>query len=257
MKTTNYISVSLILLALLCLSFVSYRYYQDFVSEQKKYKKVRTAYQEKETYLTQKLKEKNLSLQNLNILMVAYKTEGELEIYVKSKTDKSYQKFLTYPICSTSGDLGAKNQQGDYQVPEGFYHINHFNPMSSYFLSLGISYPNQADRKRSDAPKQGKSLGGSIYLHGACATIGCIPITDDYIKEVYVLAVQARANGQTQIPIYIFPFRFTNENKEKFYPKYQNLVGFWDNIKIGYEKFEKNKQSLSIRTDSKGNYIFD
>lgn len=257
MKTLLYRSITLTFLTLFYFSFVAYKGYQDFVSEQKKYKKVRTAYEEKESYLTQKLKEKNLSLQNLNILMVAYKDEGELEMYVKSKTDKSYQKLLTYQICRSSGDLGAKNQEGDYQVPEGFYHINHFNPMSSYFLSLGISYPNQADRKRSDAPKKGKSLGGAIYLHGSCVTIGCIPITDEYIKEVYVLAVQARASGQTKIPIYIFPFRFTKENKDKFYPKYNNLVGFWDNIKIGYEKFEKNKQNVSFQIDAKGNYVFN
>lgn len=256
MKKSFYRSIILTFLAVFCFAFVGYKGYQDFVAEQKKYKKVRTAYTEKEIYLTQKLKEKKLSLQNLNILMVAYKEEGEFEIYVKSKTDESYQKFLTYAICSKSGELGAKNQRGDYQVPEGFYYINHFNPMSNYFLSLGISYPNQADKKRNPT-RATKDLGGAIYLHGACATIGCIPITDEYIKEVYVLAVQARANGQTQIPIYIFPFRFTKENKDKFYPKNQNLVGFWDNLKIGYDKFEKNNQNLSFQIDNKGNYVFN
>ncbi|PIY12313.1 MAG: hypothetical protein COZ18_02395 [Flexibacter sp. CG_4_10_14_3_um_filter_32_15] len=256
MKIKKKYFVALFSLALVCFSFVAYKKYQDFVSEQKKYKKVRTAYQEKESYLTKKLKEKNLSLQNLNILMVAYKEEGELEMYVKSKTDKSYQKFLTYAICAKSGELGSKNQEGDYQVPEGFYHINHFNPMSSYFLSLGISYPNQADKRRNPTRKT-KDLGGAIYLHGACATIGCIPITDEYIKEVYVLAVQARTNGQTTIPIYIFPFRFTKQNKDKFYKENNSLVGFWDNMKIGYEKFEKNKQKLSFQIDAKGNYMFD
>ena len=256
MKPKLYYSITLTFITLFCFSFVAYQKYEDFISEQKKYKKVRTAYQEKEKYLTKKLADNNLSLQNLNILMVAYKDEGELEIYVKAKTATSYQKFLTYDICRSSGSLGAKNQQGDYQVPEGFYYINHFNPMSSYFLSLGISYPNQADKKRNPTRKI-KDLGGAIYLHGSCVTIGCIPITDELIKEVYVLAVQARANGQSKIPIYIFPFRFTKENKEKFYPKYQKLVGFWDNIKIGYEKFEKNKQKLSFQIDVKGNYIFD
>lgn len=256
MKIKKYHQLTLIFLVIFCFSFITYKKYQDFISEQKKYKKVRTAYLDKENYLTQKLKEKNLSLQNINVLMVAYKNEGELEIYVKSKIDKTYQKFLTYDICSSSGDLGMKNQQGDYQVPEGFYYINHFNPTSNYFLSLGISYPNQADRKRN-AKSQIKDLGGAIYLHGSCVTIGCIPITDEYIKEVYVLAVQARANGQTQIPIYIFPFRFTENNIEKFYPKYQNLVGFWDNIKVGYEKFEKNKQNVSFQINEKGNYVFE
>ncbi len=30
---------------------------------------------------------------------------------------------------------------GDYQVPEGFYYINEFNPRSNYHLSLGPNYP--------------------------------------------------------------------------------------------------------------------
>jgi len=63
MKIKKKYFVALFSLALVCFSFVAYKKYQDFVSEQKKYKKVRTAYQEKESYLTKKLKEKNLSLQ--------------------------------------------------------------------------------------------------------------------------------------------------------------------------------------------------
>ncbi len=256
MKIKKKYSIALIFLALLCLSFLGYKKYDDFIFGQKRYKKVRTAYQEKENYLANKLEEKNLSIQDINILMVAYKNESEFEVYVKSKTDISYQKLLTYPICSNSGVLGTKNREGDYQVPEGFYYINHFNPTSSYFLSLGISYPNQADKNRN--PKtQTKDLGGAIYLHGDCVTIGCIPVTDNYIKEIYVLAVQARANGQTKIPIYIFPFRLTKQNKEHFYLKNQNLVGFWDNIKIGYEEFEATKKELSFQINEKGNYIFD
>jgi murein L,D-transpeptidase YafK len=110
MKTKKYYFIAIICLAVFCLSFIAYKKYEDFISEQKKYEKVRKAYVEKESYLTKKLKEKNLSLQNLNILMVAYKDEGEFEVYVKSKTDKAYQKFLTYAICSNSGDLGSKNK---------------------------------------------------------------------------------------------------------------------------------------------------
>ena len=252
MKTKNKYIFGLLSLMACCVSFFTY---QDFVSEQKRYKKVRTAYSEKENYLSQKLREQNLSLQNLNILIVAYKEEQELEVYVKSKTAKKYQKFLTYDICQNSGDLGHKNKEGDYQVPEGFYYINHFNPMSNYFLSLGISYPNLADKRRNPTSKT-KDLGGAIYLHGDCVTIGCIPITDQYIKEVYVLAVQARNNGQAKIPIYVLPFRMKKENQDKFYSKYKKLVGFWDNLKIGYEKFEKNKEELSFQIDEKGNYVF-
>ncbi len=46
-----------------------------------------------------------------------------------------------------AGTLGPKTNAGsDYQVPEGFYYINEFNPKSSFHLSLGLNYPNASDR---------------------------------------------------------------------------------------------------------------
>jgi hypothetical protein len=42
-------------------------------------------------------------------------------------------------------------------------------------------------------------------------TIGCIPITDDKIKELYIYAVEAKNNGQVNIPVHIFPAKLTDE----------------------------------------------
>lgn len=103
-----------------------------------------------------------------------------------------FRLIKDYQICSLSGELGPKRQQGDLQVPEGFYWIDRFNPASNFYLSLGINYPNQFDRILG---KSGE-LGGDIFIHGGCVTIGCIPITDDKIKELYLIAVEAKSNGQ-------------------------------------------------------------
>ena len=72
----------------------------DFVSQQKKYPRVRNAYHEKEALLTRRLKEHNLSLDNLNILIMAYKTECVMDIYAKKREDKVYKKITTYKILS-------------------------------------------------------------------------------------------------------------------------------------------------------------
>ena len=71
----------------------------DFVSQQKKYPRVRNAYHEKEALLTRRLKEHNLSLDNLNILIMAYKTECVMDIYAKKREDKVYKKVTTYKMC--------------------------------------------------------------------------------------------------------------------------------------------------------------
>jgi len=65
---------------------------------------------------------------------------------------------------------------------------------------MHINYPNAADRILGLRT----NLGGTIYLHGNCASIGCIPITDDGIKEVYWLAVWCAMAGRN-----IFRFKFS------------------------------------------------
>lgn len=120
---------------------------------------------------------------------------------------KRRNPVCTYPFCASSGILGPKRKEGDRQIPEGIYYINHFNPVSNFHLSLGINYPNPSDKILSDPAQPGESF----YIHGNCVTIGCIPISDDKIKELYILAVEAYNNGQVKIPVHIFPDRLPNE----------------------------------------------
>ena len=48
------------------------------------------------------------------------------------------------------------------------------------------------------------NLGGDIFIHGDCVSIGCIPITNTCIEELYVLAMEAKNNGQTKLPVHVF-----------------------------------------------------
>ena len=227
----------------------------DFVKQQKKYPRVRNAYQEKETLLRQRLQDAGLSFDNIHILITAYKQEESLTVYAKAPKDSVYKKITTYRICARSGRLGPKRRQGDLQVPEGFYHISHFNPASNYHLSLMINYPNRSDRLKSKA----SNLGGSIGIHGKCVTIGCRPMTDNHIKEIYLYAVQARQNGQKNIPVYIFPFKFSDKNVVRYretYKAYPDLLDFWDNLRSGHDLFIKDLKELNVSVDRLGNYLF-
>lgn len=181
------------------------------LADQLRYPRVRKAMESKKDVLSAKLKTAGLALDDLNILIVVYKDTGTLEVHAKgkSKDERRYRLLATYPICYFSGDLGPKRQEGDEQAPEGFYHLSRFNPASSYHLALQVSYPNQSDKILT--PK-GKRSGGAIMIHGQCVSIGCLAMTDDFIDEIYLLAVHAADNGQTKIPAYVFPFRMTAEN---------------------------------------------
>jgi len=227
----------------------------DFIQEQKKYERVKAAFAEKGELVSNTLKRATIDEEQLNIVIVAYKQEQQLFIYAKNKSDKQYKQLVGYRICASSGVLGPKRRQGDGQVPEGFYHINMFNPVSNYYLSLGVSYPNAADKKKTKAADP----GGLIFIHGNCVTIGCLPMTDDKIKEIYLYALKAKQSGQNQIPVYIFPFKMTDENMKQLsaiHKENPTLLNFWKNIRTGYNKFEAEHVELKVKVDEKGDYSF-
>lgn len=226
-----------------------------FLAEQKKFERVRSALNDKEALLTTRLKLTGSSPGNLNLLLIAYKESQELEVWAKPHTSESYSLLSSYKICASSGKPGPKRRMGDNQVPEGFYQIDRFNPSSNYHLSLGLNYPNKADRIACGK----NNPGGDIFIHGSCVTIGCLPMTDDKIREIYLLAVYARDCGQNKIPVYIFPFRMNAANMaiyEKRYAENPELLRFWNTLKSGYLAFQKTKREVPFSVDKNGNYTF-
>jgi murein L,D-transpeptidase YafK len=241
--------------SILGLVFLSFTNKTDFLTEQKKFERVSTAFEEKHGIIEKTLNENEISVDNLNLLLIAYKDNDLLDVYAKTKLAETYKKILSYDICSRSGILGPKRKQGDEQVPEGFYHINRFNPKSNFYLSLGLNYPNLADEKKSVA----SNLGGDIFIHGSCVTVGCLPMTDNLMKEIYLLAVYAKNNGQNNIPVYIFPFKMSDQNMTTYKNKFKDnkeLISFWDNLKIGHDKFFKDSKELKIKVSENGDYTY-
>jgi murein L,D-transpeptidase YafK len=110
----------------------------------------------------------------------------------------------SYDIALGFAPEGHKQFEGDGKTPEGAYYITHKNPDSRFHLSLGISYPNEADIAFSEA--QGKDPGGEIFIHGGPKgpvrnrdwTWGCVAVSDREMEMIY-----AMVNPGT--PIYILP----------------------------------------------------
>ena len=120
--------------------------------------------------------------------------------------------FTTSAGCklySVSNDVrGCRG--GTIRTPEGEFYVFVKNPKSSYYLSLGVSYPNAEDAERGlrdglitraerDAiaaaaraktmPPQTTRLGGLIYIHGNGSrsdwTLGCVALEDREMKELF------------------------------------------------------------------------
>jgi len=227
---------------------------RTFKQRQLGYDRVRAAFTEKEDALRRLCKDKDFPYPPGELFVRIIKGERAVEVWARGGGPK-YRLLTTYAVCSPSGQLGPKRKRGDLQVPEGFYYINDFNPHSNFYLSLGISYPNRSDLLL----KEGRDPGGAIYLHGSCVTIGCVPITDDKIKELYALAVEARSAGQERIPVHIFPSRLDSAGMatlESAFPDSPKLLDFWRNLARGYRLFEERGVPPRISVNSKGRYIY-
>lgn len=225
----------------------------SFKEKQLQFPRVKEAFDEKEKTIKQYFSKANLPYQGFSLFIRAFKKERIVEAWVKTSGDK-FDLLVTFPFCETSGGLGPKRKEGDLQIPEGIYTLNHFNPQSNFHLSLGVSYPNASDKILSDK----KQPGGAIYIHGNCVTIGCIPITDDKIKELYVLAVEARNNGQQNIPIHIYPSRLDNKGLASLTTDYAGSphLNFWQNLKPIFDDFENTKKLRAVKINPKGEYHF-
>ena len=160
-----------------------------------------------------------------------FKKEKLLEMWVR-QTDR-FILFKTYAVCNYGPNgLGPKVRQGDMAAPEGFYLVkaSGMNPNSNFHLSFNIGYPNQHDEAHG-------WTGNSIMVHGKCRSWGCYALSDRDIEEVYALVDAGLRYGQSGVPVHIFPFKMTDENMKRYQGHFWK--GFWENLKVGYDLFEK------------------
>lgn len=225
----------------------------SFKASQVKNSRVKVAYARHWKDLQTLLSTKNVDKSSFSIYIRAFKEEGLLEVWAKDKTQSQFTFLKSFSICARSGTSGPKRKQGDGQVPEGFYEISAFQPQSSYHLALKVGYPNKSDRLKATA----KDPGGDIMIHGNCVTIGCIPLQDEPIEELYILAVEAKNKGAT-IFADIYPFKFNAKNNSRIQKTSElDLKKFWLSLKKGNDYFEASQKRAAISYDTKGNYLIN
>ncbi|HET9388833.1 MAG TPA: L,D-transpeptidase family protein [Steroidobacteraceae bacterium] len=109
------------------------------------------------------------------------------------------QVVRSYKIALGLNPVGTKERAGDFRTPEGAYRLIRRNPRSDYFLSMQVSYPNEADLKH--ARRNHWDSGGSIMVHGLPNqlkhdpsyydktdwTDGCIAVSNADMLEIWLL----------------------------------------------------------------------
>lgn len=227
----------------------------DFAARQRRFSRVKAAAEARSAALEASFRDAGAAWPPRSIFIRGFKEERTLELWAApAAKDEPHVLVRAFPICASSGVLGPKRREGDLQVPEGFYRVSVFNPQSSYHLSLGVSYPNAADRFHS----RGVSPGSAIMIHGNCVTIGCIPLRDGPIEDLYLAAVFARDAGQQEIPIHIFPCRLDAPECQLILDAAAELrpelATFWDGLIPGYLAFLETGAPPKVTPTSDGTY---
>ncbi|HEY4873304.1 MAG TPA: L,D-transpeptidase family protein [Steroidobacteraceae bacterium] len=125
--------------------------------------------------------------------IVVHKAERRLDLM------RGYGVLRSYHIALGLNPIGQKQRSGDFRTPEGTYYLSRRNARSDFFLSIQVSYPNDADlalARRNHWP-----TGGSIMIHGLPNTMkhppqyyeshdwtdGCIAVTNADMVEIWLL----------------------------------------------------------------------
>jgi hypothetical protein len=190
--------------------------------------------------------EAGLSWPPRQLLLRAFKKENRLEVWASDEAKGPLTHVTTYEICYASGELGPKRQEGDSQVPEGFYRIVWFKAKSDYHMAMQVSYPNTSDRVLGHP----QHPGGEIMIHGDCVSIGCLAMSDERIEELWVIARSA----PRPIDVHIFPTR-DMEGLLAQSPGSPHRA-FWLNLKEGFDRFDAGHERFGVRVKRDGRYTF-
>ncbi len=190
--------------------------------------------------------EAGVSFPPAEVFFRVFKAEGELEAWASEKKGGAMTLIATYGICRASGELGPKRREGDLQVPEGFYRLEYFWPDSAFYLSAKVSYPNVLDKQLG-----GPAPGGEIMLHGGCASIGCISMSDERMEELWVMGTSVHYAG-SPVAMHIFPTRDLHALIEASAASPHRA--FWQNLAEGFDAFEDTHRLPTVVVGWKGRY---
>jgi L,D-transpeptidase catalytic domain len=210
--------------------------------------RVATARRDKLASVKALFSDAGVSFPPAELALRAYKHEREVEVWASSQRGAPLELVTRYGICAASGQLGPKRQEGDGQVPEGFYRIQYLWPNSAFFLSMKVSYPNVSDRRLGHPSMP----GSDIMIHGGCASIGCLAMSDERIQEIYLMAQAVQ--GRAPVDVLIFPRRDFHALEAS--EAWQEHGAFWSNIYEGHERFERSRRVPSFEVDIRGRYRF-
>jgi murein L,D-transpeptidase YafK len=190
------------------------------------------------------------------LLLRVFKEERVLEMWAAASPGGPFVHVGDHAVCASSGGPGPKARAGDGQVPEGLYRVTTLNPWSRFHLSLRLDYPNAADRARNPGVPV-SALGGEIFIHGDCVTIGCVPLGDEGIEEVYLAALETRSRGG-EISVLVLPARPGGARWAALMKDASAVSGpLWRSLAGVSERLDESHRLPPVRAGSNGIYLLE
>ena len=181
------------------------------------------------------------------MLLRVFKQEREVEVWVQPEDQQTFVLFRIFPICFYSGKLGPKVKEGDMQSPEGFYFVGpaQMRAKSQYHRAIDFAFPNDYDAAQG-------YTGTELLIHGNCVSSGCYAMTDPFVEQLYELGSATAATAAQGFWIHAFPFHMTAEALAG--QQDSPWLGFWQQLKAGYDAFETSRIPPHIRVEG-GRYV--
>jgi murein L,D-transpeptidase YafK len=188
------------------------------------------------------------------VALLVFKEERRLAVWVADARGP-WRYLRDYPVLAASGVAGPKLREGDYQVPEGLYAIEHLNPASSYHLSMKVGYPNAFDRLNAQRERRTR-LGGDIFIHGKNVSIGCVAIGDPAIEELFTLVAETGI-AKTRVIIAPRDLRIASAPVAQSTPLW--IVQLWRSVAAALAEFPielESNRAFDVRGMSKVKPLF-
>jgi len=120
-----------------------------------------------------------------------------------------------------------------------------------------IDYPLQINRNRTREILGKVNPGGAIFIHRNCVTAGCISFENKNFLPIFLSARYHNSKTYGNPKIQIFPFRFTEKDKNEMSEKAdsemkpEQLVTFWTKPEKACNIFEKNHKAIKVSFSGK------
>ncbi len=162
------------------------------------------------------------------VQLIALKESRKLELWAWQSMH--WQHVYDYPVFAASGRNGPKLQEGDKQVPEGFYRIEALNPNSNFHLSLKLNFPNAYDWKNAFDEGR-KTPGSNIFIHGSAWSVGCLAIGNRSVEELFTL-VSTIGIDNAHVLIAPYDFRTRDVKPDDNQPDWLNKLYTYLNARM-------------------------